>query len=343
MSTVTMEDILAAWRRREDNTQQAAYWWTAMESLRSPTGSPATGSGTPDFVTKPRNCELYLGQGPEIRLTRRGEFWVNMSEGRVGFFDFVYYSAFDGQIATTLYGDGYPDQAKWGFVGKAYRFQDDLNTLPLILTHRPFGGLTTHFDIRGWKTGGMRFAKDGTQCIVITEQPETTGVRPQILVDPNRDFLPIEVKRMWNDNLLDDIVIAYELSAKRLWYPKSWRITRFFPESGDIESTVTVNIDHNVFDDAVAPVSYRLEFGPGTVVQDGRHGTIEVIRLDGSRDRYLESDWEEGKLSADAFHVDAKPRSLWKSGAYLLAAIAGAAIVALIRWYRWGPQRAVRP
>lgn len=74
----------------------------------------------------------------------------------------------------------------------AFTRTDEYHTLPPIMAYRPFAGLTT-FDIRDWEIGRKANSQDGIACIEIRSPLRPSGHVRTVLVDPARDYVPVEV------------------------------------------------------------------------------------------------------------------------------------------------------
>jgi hypothetical protein len=289
---VTVEQILAAWKNRQEGIRSFQYECD-MES--SKVIVPSLQMPDPDAPIKRvtlRNSIVLTVVGEKMAFVKEGEWWdfgtnVKMKTGRQTL-------VFDGTRGMQLFeGTPVPLAQESGHEMASDVLLRDLQLTPFWVVHSTLRMLVQyHFDLDKMRITRRDAFHDGHDCIeVAVPLGDLPGLpagvklpdhRVQILVDPARDYLPLRYRRLVAGDLLYETTIVYVFDDRSGWVASEFHASIFdFPKKA-ATSSWRIDVRRRSINAEISDSTFTRKIPVGThVVEDD--GPVFSGRQGGNR------------------------------------------------------------
>jgi hypothetical protein len=285
---VTMNQIVAAWRARQDRVKSARFEmqqqyttgkgtepgkWMMVPQYQGSNADPNRVLPPEDVTHDLRRVVIFAGD--KMRHERTGAQWWAATE------DFVpmqYVGIFDGSDSIAYYGtpSNTNDVRSLGFLhpDKAYHpDRGSVHVLPILMHYRALTPRLSSFDAAKWIVQEQSQIVEGRECIVLKR---VNGVRTyRYWVDAQRNFALMRYSKEFHTFTILQLDIAYATDPESGSVPQRWQFVKRDTDGRLIasgHSTVTnyaLNCD-------VPEGTFEFEFPAGTEVTES-----------GKRDPYI--------------------------------------------------------
>ncbi len=293
----TVEEVRAAWAKRQDTVRSLRATWTTKST--TPKGAlsflpPRPGANLPAVfpdrdMVHDGDVELLLEQD-KSRLTMRGD-WLDGDKGV--FFRSQVVSVFDGKTFTMLKGPerlGHPTA-----VSKVtdHNIVADISVVPMLTATRGLNPSVARLSLAEYTQA--RHINEGNRRLVVLSRPrdETSG-EATMWLDPAQDYAPVRAETYNRDGKLTSKVIAvYSRSPGGVacWLPERWTASGWIP-AGKLARQVEVTVRHREVNVETSPTDFDLTLPAGTAFSEQGDKKTEhsIVRADGSKRLVLPSE-----------------------------------------------------
>jgi hypothetical protein len=235
-------DVVAAWRRRQQNIRSFHFSWTEAQCHRSgwiPNSRhpererlaiPAqridrdytvNKSLTVDGSTLRYSFELDRAEEPDgVDVVARNDANDGLGVRR----HYAYASSFDGQrsevrITSRLAA---PPPTVQHFNGNVDA--QNLDARPIMLALRALDPVLGHLLLERAVTNSGRTFHNGRSIFLLEERHDAAGWKTILWIEPERDYLVSRIIIAFEQQWIADIDIDYQQDARWGWLPSAWRV-----------------------------------------------------------------------------------------------------------------------
>lgn len=304
-TAITIDEIKAAWKRRQDELPTLRLEW--KESRFYQKGSfdgPFSGSGRsepPEDVTVEFQRALLFDRG-RIRITDAGKYLASTLEGERGFLDTNRTIAWNRTEARVLFERDETYDRGIVALGAQEAYRDAQFRPPLIacwpLRSRSGIGIDAY-----------RIAEHiilDAQDIVVLEKAQRAGADGELWLQAEPPYLLIRTVSFAGTEPAKQTEIEYAHDPNRGWYPSGWKYVAFGEVGYSMAADATVTaVD---FTPTIEESDFEIDFPVGTWVSDRTQAgaaTQYIQRSDGNRRMILEEELRRGARYQDLAATDA--------------------------------------
>jgi hypothetical protein len=289
---VTLEQIHAAWRQRQDRVKSARFEWVEERlTPRARHGDDGARAYPPVDSVHTWKCTLLL-DGQMVRYDWSGMQW---NDAQKRFNQQSYCSASDTKVSKSFFQNHYghlrDEPYPIGFIHVGGDNADVVGNSPLVIFLGAFRArdallgfsapLLNHKSL-GTPTVSMKNI-EGSRVAVIDERFEG-GLRRLISIDPSSDFI-IRNYEIWiREKLSTQLTIAHKRDEMVGWLPSSWTMQGWLPGPNStrrLNYRIDGSLVHHEINPKIDVSQFRPEFAQGTIVRDARSDRDHLVKEDG--------------------------------------------------------------
>jgi len=285
------EEILSAWRHREQAVRSARFELKETITYPKHTQSGKSGRSHPEKDATFDQTRTFSLQDLMLRHTTDGPKW---NAEREEFVPRPYACVTNGVTSKAFHGvsaasnDNYPV----GFVKADAKHQDldNYHIYPILVTYRPLYPGTELVDTQRWRVKPEQPLLSGVSCVVIAAQ--FGSVSKSLWLDPARGYVPLRQIWVLDGRTFFQLDVTYghaDLSAgERVPVPIRWHAVHYETGGGVHENCVTTTVKSEL-NRTLPKEEFEFEFPVGTKVRDSKSKEFYIIR-DGSAKRIITDD-----------------------------------------------------
>jgi hypothetical protein len=239
----TKNEIIKAWRKRQDAVKSARFAWTERQTHtrgwianpRHPERERLANPAPPDDLTYSVSKALAF-DGNKLRYTYEGK---KEADGKQVLIDYSYVSVFDGQMGNTYL---YPPMIKTPAVvrrGMTNGDAQNLDTRPILLAFRPLDPMMGHLSLDRADTSHRMGNYKGRSYMILEEPHDPSGWKSSVWIEPDRDYIVSRYRIYFQQKLVEDIEIDYTEDPRWGWIPIGWQIAQMKADGSTSKSAVS--------------------------------------------------------------------------------------------------------
>ncbi|MGD9635169.1 MAG: hypothetical protein AB7U97_17955, partial [Pirellulales bacterium] len=115
-------------------------------------------------------------------------------------------------------------------------------------------------------------SNDGSNRLSLIQKGQRKSAT-MVLVDEDRDYLPIKYERQSNGGVSSEVEIGeFEQFSPAIWVPLTWRTIRTFGPNAGPQWIYTASVTQYRINSDLEPNSFTIDFPKGTIVNDRVQG-----------------------------------------------------------------------
>lgn len=339
-AVATLDEIVEAWRSREQRTRTAKFEWTESEtvaagSMPPPLMGDLPSPGPPEDVTLQRKVALTL-DADMLRYEYEGPQWV---VNRQQFLPRRYLYVFDTKQGTTYFGDDLREVRRFnpvGFITGPERMGEFNNwrLLAVLLHCRACDPKLVRFDPAAYRVSSKLGAVGERQCVIL--EPKEQSLRPtSYWVDPERDFAVLRVEQSFEGKPVDKLDVSYKRDRLAGWVPWSWKEVNVADKTCELRYQYSATVTKYEVNSSIPASEFQFNFPPETEVVDTRDGTHYIVRPGDAKRIVTPRERDAGvpyEVLLATESGEGLPGGMAGRGYVLLYMLLGVAVPALLIW-----------
>lgn len=292
------EEVVAAWRQREENVKSLRFVCQCDHVItQGSLHAPSFLRRSQETVIPPEDTSLklnftYLLEGKKVFYSQTGQKW-DPRQNKPATEDSSYSFDSESKVFKTLSakGEGICPQAAefYDYAGPSLLFGKSTIS-PLALIYRPFAHYLPDRQISVETTcmRECRAAPTPQALVSIAFWPvKSPDSIHYVWVDPAREYLPCRCLLERSGNVIYDLSIEYRKDESGQWVPKKWN-AKSFGMDGKLESIHRIQVLECSINRPVGDKAFDITFPYGTWVNEYRDGeSRSYLVFKGGRRRYL--------------------------------------------------------